>query len=295
MNMANVQKFNAASTAKVIGHNYRNFEYSVEYMSNPKHSIIDYNLTAQNYSVTNYNAKKRLEELKKKNHVRNKTTVNMFDWVVQIPDNCQIEETEFFATLVESLKDRYGEENFLGDIVHRDEPNSRTHIHCMIAPIKDKKFNAKAILTKQELSEFHDYLNSYFHALGYEINFHADDYEKRKSRNEEVKALRKEAIKKYKTVTELRTETAEKVNTEIKQIEADSENKVNEYIDITNKKIVKACESIDKQAENIVQKHIDKTNNDLDSRIKEITLKSKEKLKNLGLEGYDIIGTDFNR
>lgn len=293
--MANVQKFNAASTAKVMGHNYRDFEYSVEYMSNPKHSIIDYNLTAQNYSVTNYNAKKRLEELKKKNHVRNKTTVNMFDWVVQIPDACQIEETEFFATLVESLKDRYGEENFLGDIVHRDEPNSRTHIHCMIAPVQNGKFNAKAILTKQELSEFHDYLNNYFRTLGYEINFHADDYEKRKSRNEEVKALRKEAIKKYKTVTELRTETAEKVNTEIKQIEADSENKVNEYINMTNKKIEKACENVDKQAENIVQEHIDKTNNDIDSRIKEINLKSKEKLKNLGLEGYDIIGTDFNR
>lgn len=81
----------------------------------------------------------------------------------------------------------------------------------------------------------------------------------------------------------------------LKNIDIDAENKVNEYINITNQKIEKACKNIDKRAEDIVNEHIEKTNNKLDSRIKEITLKSKEKLKNLGLEGYDVIGTDFNR
>lgn len=67
-------------------------------------------------------------------------------------------------------------------MVHKDEPNGKDHMHAMFAPCKDGKFNAKAILTQKELSTFHDYLNSYFRGLGYEVDFHADDYEERKKK-----------------------------------------------------------------------------------------------------------------
>lgn len=74
----------------------------------------------------------------------------------------------------------------------------------------------------------------------------------------------------------------------LKNIDIDAENKVNEYINMTNKKIEKACENVDKQAEDIVNEHIQKTNDKIDTKI-------KEKLKSLGLSDYDTIKSDFNR
>lgn len=288
--MANVEKFNKTNVNKIFEHTYREYEYSEDYMADPKHSFINYNLTYQNYSVSGYDPRKRLKELKEKNVVRNKTTVLMFDWVIQKPDNCDIEDTEFFATLLEALKDRYGEDNLLGDMVHMDEPNGKRHMHAMFAPCKDGQFNAKAILTKKKLSEFHDYLNKYFKGLVYEVDFHADDYEERKKRNEQAKETRKKAIKQYKTVEELREESANAVadeiahnENEIEDIKADHEKKKKKLIADQKEEYAKKCDELDNKRKQALEEYKKSNDNLLEKQKRQADQEYSEKLKKAGL------------
>lgn len=200
----NVKKF--AQVQGIFQHNYREREES----DNPS---IDSTLTHLNFSITGYNARDRLKELKKHNKVRNKTTVQMFDWVIQYPDNCEMTTVEFFMECVCALENKYGAENILGDTVHLDEPNSKAHIHIMVAPCIEGKFNAKKILTKSHLEEMHDYMNGHFKAVGYEAEFHAPDYAERKERNRKRKETRKKAIQEYGTVENMRDCLADEVQT----------------------------------------------------------------------------------
>lgn len=249
----NVEKYKAVGSVDIIHHNKREFEYSEEYMLDPKHSFIDYELTKNNYHI-GPDTEKRLNELKKNNKVRNSTTVLMFDWVVQKPIKCDMEDTLFFAELTEFFKDRYGADNFIGADVHTDEPFGRIHEHIMFAPIKDGQFNCKAIINKNDLQTIHDDINEHFKQLGYNVDFHADDYEERKARNEKAKLSRKKYIdNKYKTVEQLRAESA-----------LDYENKINEYQNEFKQKELK-LENDKKQYDDYLKKEQQRIDDKLES------------------------------
>lgn len=217
----NVKKY--AQVQGIFMHNYRE--------GKKEHPSIDSTLTHQNFSINNYDARARLRELKKTNKVRNKTTVQMFDWVIQYPDNCDMPTVEFFAECVCAMERMYGAENILGDTVHLDEPNSKAHIHIMVAPCIDGKFNAKAILTKSHLEQMHDFMNDHFKAVGYEgVEFHAPDYQQRKERNRKRKETRKKAIHEYTTVENMRDCLADEVQA-LEKAKTQMESEVGKNID----------------------------------------------------------------
>lgn len=89
----------------------------------------------------------------------------MCDWVVTLPKDFNGSSREFFTHVTDFLNTRYGAENCIGAFVHKDE--KQPHLHYSFIPVsKDKnpaheqseKVCAKEVLTRKELTSFHDEL-----------------------------------------------------------------------------------------------------------------------------------------
>lgn len=175
----NVQKFKKDEVKRLFRHCFRTKDKNGNYYerTNPD---IDFDRTELNYSYECKDYKEAEAKLKKymeENTVRNKTTVVAASWVCQIPDFYEGDPKDFFDAYYKIMKQKYP---YLIDcFVHLDE--TTPHAHFIFCPILDGKFNAKAIITKQELSDMHIWVeNELEKELGYHIDLIKDETRQRK-------------------------------------------------------------------------------------------------------------------
>lgn len=168
--MAHLKKWSKAEAIKILAHNRRDAEAKGYYREN-----IDNERSHLNYSLFDGSDDfvKRLEERGVKVYAANSTKRKPPNYCVsvlitapqEIKDNPE-REREFFEHCVKFLQERYGAENTVSALVHKDE--TTPHLHYLFTPvIQDKKDNtklklcAKDVINRQELSVFHKDLQVY--------------------------------------------------------------------------------------------------------------------------------------
>lgn len=163
--MAHVEKFTQGSVNGLSIH----IERKTTNHSNPD---IDSDRTYLNYDLCdkegdmNQRLKNRLAEV----YCFNRADVKvMADWIVTLPKSLEQEtmstQKEFFKSTVDFLNERYGSQNVLSATVHHDE--TTPHLHYAFIPVvfdekkQREKVSAKEVLTRKELSSFHQDLDKY--------------------------------------------------------------------------------------------------------------------------------------
>ena len=174
--MAHLQKFNAGSAGRIIGHCERQKDKSGEYLKYKTNSKIDPEKTHLNLSQTYYLDKeknilmptgmKRLNDILNNTHHLKRKDVNvMCDWVVTLPQDYNGNPEDFFNATISFLTDRYGLDSFVGAYIHNDETTPHLH-YCFVPRIYDDrqkrwKVSAKELINKAELRSFHNDLENY--------------------------------------------------------------------------------------------------------------------------------------
>ena len=130
--MAALEKFSKSSMVNMLRHIEREIKY-------PKNADIDLNRSGLNYSLApdrgmrSYSyLKKRLSEL---HYIKRDDIKLLAGWVVtapkELPDG---QQEQFFQETYSFLAERYGEENCIQAIVHRDE-SGESHMHFYFIPV----------------------------------------------------------------------------------------------------------------------------------------------------------------
>ena len=116
--MAHVAKYTRSAIGRLMGHYNREKDDGV----NRNNESIDPERTDENYflksgSVDSLN--ERLSQVK----VCKRADVNVLcDWVVTLPKDVQVDdEQKFFEAVFDFLSERYGAENIINAVVHKDE------------------------------------------------------------------------------------------------------------------------------------------------------------------------------
>lgn len=175
--MASVEKYSSnQAVVNIIRHNAREIADS----SNPD---IDRTRSGDNESllpprdVSDYQYfKDRLSEVRVFNRA---DVVKLAGWIITCPADCPPErEGEFFALAHQFMNERYGEENCVQSVIHRDEAG-RSHLHYLTIPIvPDRKHGgeklcAKEVLTRKELRNFHPALQKYLYDHDMPVTVHS--------------------------------------------------------------------------------------------------------------------------
>lgn len=210
------QKFKGAGAVRILDHIFRE--------KPGQKSLIDPEKTNLNYSLfeeTHFRDKGYFLKLRDNVGVKRKDQVTLVDSVITLPmelaelDNEKIRE--FFIAAGNFLLTRYcAEENSkycIAAQVHMDE--TTPHMHFAFMPVRDGKFNAKSIMTRQDLRTLHDDMESY---LCEKLPFMQPGY------------IKNGATIGVKTVDQLRQHTAlekerEQLEKRKKQLEAEIEEK----------------------------------------------------------------------
>lgn len=176
--MAHVEKLNA----KAVGHMIDHYERTDSAMGRDN---IDASRTPLNYEIatlegtwTNLGnggglggALKKMVE--RSAAIHKKTTgravrsdaVRVADWVVTLPEDCPQERAEeFFTTVLDFARARYGKNAVFGGFVHMDE--TTPHMHMPVIPLKDGRLCAKELISRQDLKGWHDDLQGYLQFKG---------------------------------------------------------------------------------------------------------------------------------
>ncbi len=165
--MAHVAKYTNTQTGHLLNHYNRKNEKDC----NRSNEDIDKTKTKENYNLMEREEspqeiyKNRLGELYNLGRADVKT---MCDWVITLPKDYNGNEREFFIHTTDFLNNRYGENNCVGAFVHMDE--KQPHLHYSFIPVSDdrnpqheqqEKVCAKEVLTRNDLTTFHDDLQKY--------------------------------------------------------------------------------------------------------------------------------------
>lgn len=162
--MASVKKFTKNAVVNQLRHNLREIE-------NPSNEDIDSTQSSKNYSLNKQRSisdyqyfKRRMDQL----YCYQRDDVKVLaGWVITAPQD--LPETDhqlFFKACDHFLKQRYGEQNCIQSIVHKDE-SGQPHLHFLFIPVvPDKKHGgekvcANDVLNRKELSNFHPALQKF--------------------------------------------------------------------------------------------------------------------------------------
>lgn len=162
--MATVEKFSKSSIANLLG----NVERTIQNLTNPdidrsksnlNYSLVDHGMSSYDYY------KKRLSECYLYNRDNVKT---VFGWVITVPEDVpQDKEDLFFRNCFEFLNERYGTENCIQCVVHKNEPG-RNHMHYLSIPVvPDKKHQqgikvrCNDVIHRNDLCTFHPDLDKF--------------------------------------------------------------------------------------------------------------------------------------
>lgn len=177
----NVEKYKAEDVGKMFSHYMRLKDKNGNYYQH-KNQDIDFELSHLNYNLEKGTPYDNLKEFKKQYIVRNKTTVLVADWVVQVPKDYEGDIVEFFDAVYKILKKKYP--YCVSAYCHFDE--TTPHMHYCFAPIDENgKFNAKAIINKVELQNMHPFIEAELEKVGIKANM-------LKSETKEIKEMLKE-------------------------------------------------------------------------------------------------------
>lgn len=172
--MAHVQKFNRASAGKILGHCEREKSQYGDFLKYKTTSNIDPDRTKLNMSMDfkdGQTVHQRLANRLAEVHVLNRKDVNVLcDWVITYPKELSQEKseiTQFFDSAIRFLAERYGVKNMISVNIHMDE--AQPHVHFCFVPVvydakkKREKVSAKEVLSKKDLSTFHQDLERYMY------------------------------------------------------------------------------------------------------------------------------------
>lgn len=162
--MASVEKFSKSSIVNQLRHIERTIQ-------NPSNPDINREKSNQNYSLVHRNIssydyyKERISQCYLYNREDIKTA---FGWVVTCPKDLPEDQIDlFFYNVHDFLNERYGEENCIQSIVHKDESGS-PHIHWIGIPVVEDKKHEQGIkvccndvINRKDLRNFHDDLDRY--------------------------------------------------------------------------------------------------------------------------------------
>lgn len=124
-------------------------------------------------------------------------------WIITKPKSLPPEEdTAFFQSSYNFLIERYGEENCVSCVVHRDE-SGEDHLYFLFIPVvEDKKHGgekicANDVLNKKEMRNFHPDLQRHLNNDGLHANVNSG-ITKRQGGNKTVAQLKKERTEEMK-------------------------------------------------------------------------------------------------
>lgn len=192
--MASVAKF----TRSAVRNQLRHIERTI---AHPANEDIDASMSEQNYSLAPQRGmdsysyfRQRLSEL----YVYRRDDVKvMASWIVTAPADLTRDQHEaFFRTTYDFLAERYGEENCVQAVVHRDE-SGQPHLHfCFIPVTPDRKHGgekvcANDVLNRTELRNFHPALQKYLDEHGIKARV-TSGITARQGGNRTVRELKKE-------------------------------------------------------------------------------------------------------
>lgn len=202
--MAHFEKYKGVNSWNMIEHDSRENTYLKENIDKSK-SYLNYNLCDIE------NPKEYLKELIKKSKesgamIRDNTNL-IVSLIITLPKNFpQNEELEkqFFKAGMEMISEDFGKEKIISAWVHKDEPDSKPHIHIKFAPVREKikkykngkektilSFDAKNCVNLNYLKQFHKRLETYIEEW---VGFKTEVYTgitKEQGGNKEIEELKK--------------------------------------------------------------------------------------------------------
>lgn len=167
--MASVEKFSKSAIVNQLRH----IERTIQNPSNPdidrskgnlNYSLIDHGMSSYDYY------KERLSQCYLYNRDDVKT---VFGWVVTCPEDVPKDmEDLFFYNCFDFLNERYGEENCVQAVVHKDE-SGRAHMHYLAIPVvpdpkheQGIKVCCDKVINKRDLRNFHPDLDRFLRDRG---------------------------------------------------------------------------------------------------------------------------------
>lgn len=168
--MASVEKISNNNVYNLLRHNERlNTNYS--------NSDIDLSLVSEDYllspnrGMSSYDYyKQRLSEC----YLYNRGDVKpVFSWVITAPEDVPDSDIDLFMeNCYEFLTERYGVENCISAVVHKDE-SGRPHLHYISIPVvsdpkheQGQKVCMNDVINRKELRNFHPDLDKFLKARG---------------------------------------------------------------------------------------------------------------------------------
>lgn len=192
--MASVEKFSKSAVVNQLRHIERTIK-------NPSNPDIDKNKSSKNYSLVDHGMssydyyKKRLSECYLYNRDDVKTC---FGWVITCPEDVPKDmEDLFFCNTFDFLNERYGEENCIQAVVHKDE-SGRSHMHYISIPVVEDKKHSQGIkvccdkvINRKDLRNFHPDLDKFLRDRGQPCKVYTG-ITKRQGGNRTVKEMKQE-------------------------------------------------------------------------------------------------------
>lgn len=166
--MAHPEKFIQSAVYNQIRHIERRIENSSNKDIDTSRTHLNYYLSPERDISSFSYYKKRKEELYVYNR---KDVVHMIGWVItkpkDLPDNL---EEEFFSLCYQFCSNRYGANNVVSAIVHKDEATPHMHF-CFMPAVKDlkhggEKLCANDVLNPTEMENFHPALQKFLNEAG---------------------------------------------------------------------------------------------------------------------------------
>lgn len=169
--MPQISKFTRTDVNNILRHNERSISTEKDYIDSSK-SDQNYCLSPER-GMTFYDYyKNRLDEI----YVFNRSDViTMASWVVTLPkDTPKGQEEIFFKLVYNFLEERYGKENVVQAIVHKDETTPHLHF-CFVPVVEDAKHEQgfkvcyDQRIPRAEYRNFHPALEKYLHDHGMNV------------------------------------------------------------------------------------------------------------------------------
>lgn len=171
MKMASIKKFNEKAVVNQIRHIERTIKKNSNSDIDPQKNYLNYRLLTRNVSSYDY-----FKERKKELYCYKREDIKVLcGWVVTAPKELDSKvEDDFFRSVHEFLIGRYGEENAVDSVVHKDE-SGQPHLHFLFIPVvPDKKHGgekicANDVINRKELRNFHPDLQRYLDEKGFNV------------------------------------------------------------------------------------------------------------------------------
>lgn len=178
--------------------------------------------------------KNRVDVVRENGNRVQKNSVNLLSSVITFPkedndDKTEEEQELYFKICLAYFQKKFGKENILSAIIHKDE--SRPHMHLQQVPVtKDSRLAAREVMKKSDVNQIHDELPKYLRHYGFNVhrgsgktennvrNIHA--YKDIKKREEEIA---KEQVRLKNLENQIRSSNAAELKRKEKELKEKQE------------------------------------------------------------------------